>query len=548
MDSRDSTSSSDAHGESSCIGPQDIIATAILFLTALLIRLYLLRSFDVISTDGTSYARAALALKSGDVSGISVYGFYPVLIWLANILVTDVELAGRLVSVTFGSLLVVPLYLLGTALYSRPVAIAACLVSMVWPSLLGWSCEVMTQATYTTLVIGGVYLVWRMFRDNAPTWGCAAGALLGLAYLTRPEGILILLAAPLAPYLLSYRELPSRWRPLAGYLGSFLLLFCLNIVLVRQATGHWQLSAKTGSALTDALQYYLGIPDMNYIPNYQAKGYLDLLRDYPGFLSTNIIKNSREALQTMLPIPLWLLAIAGFLTGGFSRMANIRRLFLLATFTPLLVIVAFYYIGPEYTQPYLPVLLVWAGAGVISLGDALVRKLKPADSRWPARVTIPTVTIVAAAFFMGSLLVRQLPARATDTPYNPEMDGGRRDQKNVGLILKQQLPPGKIMTRWARIAFYAEREWVNIPNTSHDEIMKAARASKVRFLIVDGELINYRPGLSPELFRLFGPEFPQKILSTNTVRTARVVPGLLPYFIYRDPSSTGVAVYEIVPD
>jgi 4-amino-4-deoxy-L-arabinose transferase-like glycosyltransferase len=519
----------------------------VLFLAALSVRLLLLRSFDVISTDGTSYARAALALRTGDVSGISIYGFYPVLVWLANFLVTDVELAGRLVSVTFGSLLVIPLYLLGTELYSRPVAIAACIVTMVWPSLLGWSCEVMTQATYTTLVLAGVYLVWRMFRDNAPAWGYAAGALLGLAYLTRPEGILIFLAAPLAPYLMCFRELPTRWRTLAGYLASILLLFGLNILLVRQGTGHWQLSAKTGSALTDALQYYLGIPDMNYIPNYQARGYLDILRDYPGFLSANILKNSKQAWQSMLPSSLWLLALIGFLAGGFSRTANIRRLFLLATFTPLLVIIAFYYIGPEYTQPYLPVLLIWAAAGIIALGDAVVKKLKPADSRWPARVTIP-VTLVAAALLSGTLLARQLPARATNIPYRPDMDGGRRDQKNIGLILKQQLPPGKIMTRWARIAFYAEREWVNIPNTSHDEIMKAARESKVRFLIVDGELNHYRQGLSPELFRLFGPEFPHNLSSTNTDRTARVAPGLLPYFIYRDPSSTGVAVYEIVPD
>ena len=54
---------------------------------------------------------------------------------------------------------------------------------------------------------------------------------------------------------------------LAAYCGSFICLFGLNMILVHHVTGNWQLSAKTGSALTDALGYYLKVKDYAYIPD-----------------------------------------------------------------------------------------------------------------------------------------------------------------------------------------------------------------------------------------------------------------------------------------
>ncbi len=134
----------------------DYAVILVLISIALWIRLYIFRFHDVISTDGTGYVGAARKLISGDVSGLSFYGFYPVLVWLVGLFVPDMEIAAQLVSVFMGSLLVVPLYLLGLNLFSRTTAIVASVVTIVWSSHLSSSCIVASQATYTTLALAAI--------------------------------------------------------------------------------------------------------------------------------------------------------------------------------------------------------------------------------------------------------------------------------------------------------------------------------------------------------------------------------------------------------
>src|SRR6185369_7088890 len=154
---------------------KDLVLMVLLLSAALAVRIYSFKFFDVIPTDGTSYVETARAIGRGEISGLGVYGFYPVLIWIVNFFVSDGELAGRLVSLIFGSMLVIPLYLLGKDIFSRSVALSACLVAIVWPPLVNSSCQVITQSTHTTLQLTGVYFVWRAFKGYRISDGCLAG-------------------------------------------------------------------------------------------------------------------------------------------------------------------------------------------------------------------------------------------------------------------------------------------------------------------------------------------------------------------------------------
>src|SRR6185369_5719830 len=72
---------------------KDLIFIVLLFLAALAVRTYSLKFFDVIPTDGTSYVETARGIRRVDIGGIGVYGFYPVLIWVASSFISDSELA-----------------------------------------------------------------------------------------------------------------------------------------------------------------------------------------------------------------------------------------------------------------------------------------------------------------------------------------------------------------------------------------------------------------------------------------------------------------------
>ncbi len=527
---------------------QDLLVIGVLVLLAMAFRVYSLQFFHVISTDGTGYVDAARDLSRGDVTGIGINGFYSVLIWLAGRVITDLELAGRVVSLILGSLLVLPLYLLGRELFSRQVAFCASLLAVAWPPLVASSCEVMTQASYDLILLAAIYLVWRMFRKPSPTAGVLAGLCIGLTYLTRPEGVLLFLLVPLPLLYYHAREVRGNWPSLVAYVAGFSLLFGLNALLVHHVTGEWQLSAKTDSALNDALSYYLKMPDLNYVPGYEPKGYLDIIVDHPLFIWTNILKNTRD-MAAILPPWLWLMIGVGFCSGGFTAERNLVRLFLVSTLAPLGVLIVFYYVSAGYTEAYLPAFFLWASSGLSTLERVAAEKLAGSRGEGWGRIAgrLPLAVALATGYAV-LLLSSQVREDVPDSAYHWEMDNGRREEKHIGLLLKDKLPPGKIMTRWARIAFYAEREWVNIPaGVDFDSVIMTARENGVRYLVADGVLYSNRPALGTEIFEpLMDGEIPAGTyaMTDPTLRTR----GLIPVLLYKNPRSFGVVVYEIPPE
>jgi hypothetical protein len=522
----------------------DYCAIIVFFALALGIRLYLYRFFDVISVDGTGYVGAARKLMTGDISGLSFYGLYPVLTWLVGLAGPDLETAGQLVSVFMGSLLVVPLYLLGVDMFSRATAISACVVTIVWSSHLFVSSQVATQAAYTTLALTGIYLVRRMFESRLPSHGCRAGLAMGLAFLTRPEAFLLFFVMPLAPLLEKRREFRLLRRTVAAYCALFAIILCFNMILVHHFTGTWQLAAKTSSALNDTVSYYLNIPDLNHIPGVKTIGYLEFISRYPNLFLANPIINLKKIFTTILPAALWILALIGFLAGGMQKGRFFDRLFLMCSFAPLGVIIVFYYISPGYVEPFLPVLFLWCAEGGRCV-ERYTTGLLPAGFRQGfERFSRYSPALVAASVIYAIFVfVPQIPAKRDLSTYTWRDDGNRFDHKRLGLILKQHLPPGKIMTRWGLLAYYSGHEMVGIPNTDIDGIMKAAQDGGARFLVLDGRL----PGPRPQLDYLLEP-FDHVTGSSFLISPVPPgkKPGLYPYLIFTNPSSLGMIVYEFI--
>jgi hypothetical protein len=528
------------------LAKNELILLAGLFLTALLVRLYFLPFYRVISADGIGYVSAARALLRGEFAPLITYGVvYPSLTAAVSTLGLDTESAGRIVSAVMGSLLVVPLYLLGRDFFDRKVATVACILVIAWPSLRGWAGEVMTQATYITLLFTWYWLLWQAYRRGSLRWALAAGAVAGLSYLTRPESLVAF--AAMAPLLLlpaaGAGSVKRRLVLIAACTGAFILMLAPFVLLVHQVTGVWQISGKGGVTLADALSQYLGRPDMKNEPGFQGIGFLDVIRSYPDFLWINFRKNLAQTLQTMVPLYVWGAALFGFAVGEWSWQRVTGRLYLLASFAPLGVIVVFFFVGPEYLQPYLPVLFMWAGNGLCTAERCLLRPLA-AKGRFSRYASWTPLSLVAVSALTVFFFVEQVPADR-NKPYRCEDDGGRYDQRRIGEFLKKQLPPGsRIMTRWGRISFYAEMENIGMPQAGLMEMIDTARKNKVRFLIIDGMLVGMRPQFQP----LFGPLFnsPEKVLyMPGAQENITPLPGVRLHLLYKDPSSIGVAIYEL---
>lgn len=522
----------------------DCAAVTVLVAIGLAIRLYLYRFNDVISVDGIGYIGAAQKLVAGDIGGLSFYGFYPVLIRLVNMLGPEMEPAAQLVSAIMGGLLVIPLYVLGLRMFSRSTALVASVVSVAWPANLFVSGVVLSQSTYSTLALAGIYLVWGMFESRTIIRGIWAGFFLGLAFLTRTEGFLLFVVMPLVPLFIYRREVHRIWKPLAAYGGAFGLLLGLNMLLVHHYTGEWQLAAKTSSALIDTLSYYLNIPDLIQVPGVKSLGYLELITEYPKLLLANPLKNLKIMFGEMLPGFIWVFILIGMVSGMRTKQGLSARLFLLCSLAPLAVIVVFYYVSAGYFQPFLPALFLLTAEGAV-LSERYLTDRLPLSIRHPfeSLSAHSPITLCVSIVFFFILLVPQLPEKRDLDAYNWQDDQGRRDHKNLGLILKKYLPPGKIMTRYARLAYYSGHEMVAIPNTDLRGTVQMALNNNVRFLVLYGG--RNGGGTQLDFFQEPLHKEPLGHFSISPVSSGSP-PGFYKYLVYSHPSSLGVIVYEIV--
>lgn len=131
----------------------------------------------------------------------------------------DVD-AARYAQVGLGLLTVALIGLLAWQLMGTAVALASMGVAAVFPPLVGIDTALLTEALFVPLELGALAAAIQHRRSgHAYRWALLAGFLAGLACLTRPNGILLLL--PLAVALWPGRA--RSWRPLAAMVGVAVL-------------------------------------------------------------------------------------------------------------------------------------------------------------------------------------------------------------------------------------------------------------------------------------------------------------------------------------
>jgi hypothetical protein len=435
-----------------------------------------------------------------------------------------------------GSLIVIPVYLLGIEFSSRKGGILAAFLTMSWWSIRSWSGEVMSQSTYMTMVLFGIYLLWIAVARRSTLAALASGACMALAHLTRSEGIIVYVVITFV-FLIGYASKRISGKGLLCLLlswAAFWLVFFPYFILLHKLTGAWQLTGKSRMAIADGLSMYLNRPDIRMDPKFVEIGYLDLFRRYPDYMLHNISVNFGRCWHEMLPVYFWALSFVGFASGGWDRDTVLKRGYLLATFVPLLFIGIFFFIGPEYTQPYLPILFLWSGQGIVWLEKRVFRLTGLADGEKGRYASLAgAVSVVAVISWSGYLLLQQVPADHNE-PYSYTQDGGRFDDKQVGIKLRSIIPEGAvIMTRSGRIGFYSQRPYVLPPQAEVAEIVDFARENKVSYLVATLQLLNMRPQLQPLYTPLFEPRKNVSPLPAFELVYIGQEPGGLPYLLYR---------------
>ena len=173
---------------------------------------------------GDGYPQTGYLLQGGPTA-IRGPG-YPYLLGGTYALSGDSLAVGRLLGAALGALSVLLLYLIAKRVWGRRVGLLAAALAAVFPPLVLLSRDLVSETLFIPLELGAVLCVLNFRRSGgALRWAAAAGALCGLAALTRNTGLALIL-----PIALGVWTLRPHWRP-ASLAAPLVLLICGAIVI-----------------------------------------------------------------------------------------------------------------------------------------------------------------------------------------------------------------------------------------------------------------------------------------------------------------------------
>jgi len=487
----------------------------LLLAVAFSLRLYAALAAKGIAIDGAYYGFMARDFIRGDfIKGLSqdLHPFYPLLVYLTSPDTLHVETAGRFVSLFLGTFSLIPLYYLVKEAVGEKEAVLTGLFYSFHPYLVSYSGMMLSEATYWGLMTLSIYLFWIGLKGRRTFELLASGAFLGMAYLTRPEGLGYLIVFLI--WVAIYGGLQGGWFRKIVWVGGLVVIFSIffvpYVLHIHQETGRWLISKKAVKAQTRYLNLSKDTGEQE-----KARATRKGFRIPPRL--RRIIHNlpfTAYAYLRAYHVTLWIFLFLGLIRT--MRHRGKGELFLASMV--LLHLVSLAALGPSTVRFSVPVVafsLFWAGVGV----GELVRLLQWLKIQRPVKWV---------AFLVVVVILVQLPQAL-----RPERRH-REEQREIGIWLRQNTPEeAVIMSNSPQEAFYANREFIALPpnrsipenpGTVYREVMDFARKNRVRYILVNGNT------------REDNPDFFESIRSTELKERYR----------YNDRSGNAAIVYEVV--
>jgi len=439
-------------------------ALAITLAVALAIRLYLSLTSYCIAGDGVAYLAMARDFAAGAPTQAldAVFSpLYPWLIAVAHLAVPGWEMAGNLVSAIAGTAAVATIYALTRAAFARDdLAIGAAILAAIDPELAAYSASVRTEAGFILWMTAAAAVLVLGLRGGRLRLMAAAGALGGIAYLYRTEGIGMLVFGTC--FIVAGAPLWRRWtlgwaiRAAALFAAAFLLVASPYLIYLRVSQRHWSI----GREFTAAMMYGMGEVAHN-TQQWQLRGYstqaspLAPLFEDPRLYMRKVAGDFLASLygfaQALGPIAAVLLAL-GWWSRGRALMANFAE-------AMLLLLTAFYvcgfslsYTGTRFMVHLIPYTFGWIMLGLEALSGILAKGA--ARARWIRYPASAPAVVLALAMLPQTLW-----------PIGYDMRGIRYAGDEIARRTARDPAGGRgaVVAADGRVAYYADARLILLP-------------------------------------------------------------------------------------
>jgi len=490
-----------------------------------------------ITADGHIYLQIARNIRYGIGLGWQALWCPPmhsILIALASWLpgVPDIHTAAGMISSLMGTLLPVMVYFLAAAIFTRPIAVAAAIITAAFPQFIFLSVNTDADITYCVFLIASLALLLATAKRGSYLLAILSGIFFSFAYQTRSEGFLVMLFTLIvlcaSQGLLFYKT--ALLRCCAVVLVAFILASSPYLLFLKKHYGAFVLSPKStyvliwmksriyhdndkGETNNDELwglspdgkyawQHPSGIGDLAGFllshPEKSLRVYLsNLFQEIPG----NIPNNSGclhypQVYPIYLVIPAIFMAFRRWGTNSAYGKAIIFSPFLL-----LLILPIFTEGWWKYLVPYSPLIFIAGTAGIFRITEMIFERCTSSSAARNATLTSMLLVALLAGYYLSILVEKPTQNKSGTDPQRLIL---AEETRNAGQMARRLFGAGRnYMVPWNKMIYHLDGLWTATPVADYPDMIMFARRNNVDYIVTEAdsnlvsakELANVPPGV-----------------------------------------------------
>jgi hypothetical protein len=359
--------------------------------------------------------------------------------------------------------------------------VIAAVLAVFYPHLINSVFTLGSENVYLILITLCLYTGWKALTSDSLLNYALTGAIVGLAYLTRPEAFaypVFFVGAILCRNIWQRTAVIKRSALYGGvFLAAFLLLATPYLLYLRSETGTWTISAKTkiNTVMGDYSKVAAKDHDGETEPNVSLKTVRVLLY----LVADNLIEINKSMPYLIPPIVTVFMALGLFTTGwGWARA---KREIYLITFCVLTVLgYAAAVVQTRYFYILLPIILGWSAKGILAFGNWF----RSSTSNWSFAVLRGRVAAYVPAICLGILFLYLLPLNFFMRPARDLWRERAYEERAAGTWLSENARPMATVFSARKIApFYAGAVQVSPKSSEIDKLIDEVRASGVEYVV-----------------------------------------------------------------
>ncbi len=464
--------------------------------------------------DGPIFLALAEAIADGHWSEVLAHPYhplYPALIAFVAAFSIGFETAAVIVSIAGGLLAIAALFWFVRDFFDRDLAWLAAWMLALHPWAIDFSADVMSDGIYIGLFVLGFVALVKVVEAPSAARATLCGVVCGLAYLARPEGAGLLIAAAT---LLAVRAIGDRELRRRAAIALVVSLFAGFVVAgpftmaVSRATGEFSITQKKSIAglfadPSDAkvvaerglahrrlaeLGRVLPLPELAIRAD--GPGTARPERNWIGVIQA-IVRVGATAMSAFR-WELLGLAVIGVLGGGLKRRPERDRAIglVVAGYLGLLVLLVWGagYVSRRHALPALLPLLGYSALGARALWRAAVTRLAAGSlalsERWLAPRVVSSAVVVALVMGWG---LRDLRQRRVDrVPVRMAAEWLAENHPGAGPVAAQKL----------RVAYYAGAKFIPLTDGHDGRLEDHLRRRGARWVVIDQAKLADHRGLA----------------------------------------------------